>query len=250
MGRFRVLFLILFFVFSGILSRTPVSDFFRMVPEIHFSRPFIPTLTAAEIRTAGSKRSLGAGMFLVATPELLHSAFDQTVILLLDHGTQGAVGVVINKPSPIPFSQVLVDPPEQTKWPEKLYWGGPVSSGTLHLLLKTNETSDGMRKMVEDLYWVHDSERLETILKQGWPDGKARVYAGYSGWAPGQLEDEILRGSWKILEADVESVFNPDSGKIWKELFFLSNSHWGMTRIKQQQHHASIPALPRGMPEG
>ena len=172
------------------------------------------------------------------------------MILLLDHGTQGAFGVVINKPSPIPFSQVLVDPPEQTKWPEKLYWGGPVSSGTLHLLLKTNETSDGMRKMVEDLYWVHDSERLETILKQGWPDGEARVYAGYSGWAPGQLEDEILRGSWKILEADVESVFNPDSGKIWKELFFLSNSHWGMTRIKQQQHHASIPALPRGIPEG
>ena len=115
MGKFRVLFLILFFVFSGILSRTPVSDFLRMVPEIHFSRPFIPTLTAAEIRTTGSKRSLGAGMFLVATPELLHSAFDQTVILLLDHGTQGAIGVVINKPSPIPFSQVLVDPPEHTK---------------------------------------------------------------------------------------------------------------------------------------
>ena len=227
MEKFRVLFLILFFVFSGILSRTPVSDFLRMVPEIHFSRPFVPTLTAAEIRTTGSKRSLGAGMFLVATPELLHSAFDQTVILLLDHGSQGAVGVVINKPSPIPFSQVLIDPPEQTKWPEKLYWGGPVSSGTLHLLLKTNETSDGMRKMAEDLYWVHDSERLETILKQGWPDGEARVYAGYSAWAPGQLEDEILRGSWKILEADVESVFNPDSGKIWKELFFLSNSHWG-----------------------
>ena len=189
-------------------------------------------------------------MFLVANPELLHSAFDQTVVLLLDHGSQGAVGVVINKPSPISFSQVLVDPPEQTKWPEKLYWGGPVSSGTLHLLLKTNEKSEGMRKMVEDLYWVHDSERLETILKQGWPHGEARVYAGYSGWAPGQLEDEILRGSWKILEADVESVFNPDSGKIWKELFFLSNSHWGMTRIKQHQHHASIPALPRGMPEG
>ena len=172
------------------------------------------------------------------------------MILLLDHGTQGAVGVVINKPSPIPFSQVLIDPPEQTKWPEKLYWGGPVSSGTLHLLLKTNETSEGMRKMVEDLYWVHDSERLETILKQGWPDGEARVYAGYSGWAPGQLEDEILRGSWKILEADVESVFNPESGKIWKELFFLSNSHWGIIRIKQHQHHASIPAIPRGMPEG
>ena len=51
MGKFRGLFLILFFVFSGILSRTPVSDFLRMVPEIHFSRPFIPTLTAAEIRT-------------------------------------------------------------------------------------------------------------------------------------------------------------------------------------------------------
>ena len=60
-------------------------------------------------------------MFLVATPELLHSAFDQTVILLFDHGTQGAVGVVINKPSPIPFSHVLVDTPEQTKWSENLY---------------------------------------------------------------------------------------------------------------------------------
>ena len=232
------------------LQQQEIILYCRREQEIHFSSPIIPTLTAAEIRTTGSKRSLGAGMFLVATPELLHSAFDQTVNLLLDHGSQGAVGVVINKPSPIPFSQVLVAPPEQTKWPEKLYWGGPVSSGTLHLLLKTNERSKGMLKMVEDLYWVHDSERLETILKQGFPNGEARVYAGYSGWAPGQLEDEILRGSWKILEADVESVFNPDSGKIWKELFFLSNSHWGMTRIKQQQHHASIPALPRGIPEG
>ena len=141
MGKFRVLFLILFFLFSGFLTRTPVSVFLRMVQEIHFSHPFFPTLTAAEIRTTGSKRSLAAGMFLVATPELLHSAFDQTVILLLDHGSQGAVGVVINKPSPIPFSKVLVDPQEQTKWPEKFYWGGPVSSGTLHLLLKTNERS-------------------------------------------------------------------------------------------------------------
>lgn len=103
MGKFRVFFLILFFVFSGILSRTPISDFTRIVLEIHYSHPFIPTLTAAEIRTTDSKRSLAAGMFLVATPELLHSAFDQTVILLLDHGSQGAVGVVINKLSPIPF---------------------------------------------------------------------------------------------------------------------------------------------------
>ena len=160
MEKFRVLFLILFFVFSGILPRTPISDFLRIVPEIHFSHPFFPTLTAAEIKTTGTKRSLAAGTFLVATPELLHSAFDQSVILLLDHGTQGAVGVVINKPSPIPFSQVLVDPPEHTKWPEKLYWGGPVSSGTLHLLLKTNETSDGMRKMVEALYWA--------MIRIGW----------------------------------------------------------------------------------
>ena len=81
MGKFRVLFLILFFVFSGILSRTPVSDFIRIVPEIHYSHHAITTLTAAEIKTTGSKRSLAAGMFLVATPELLHSAFDQTVIL-------------------------------------------------------------------------------------------------------------------------------------------------------------------------
>ena len=123
MGKFRVLFLILFFVFSGILSRTPISDFSRIFPKIYFSHPFFPTITAAEIRNTGSKRSLAAGMFLVATPELLHSAFDQTVILLLDHGSQGAVGVVINKPSPIPFSQVLIDPPEQTKWPEKTLLG-------------------------------------------------------------------------------------------------------------------------------
>ena len=92
MGKFQVLFLILFFVFSGILSRTPVSDFLRLVPEIHFSRPFFPTLTAAEIRTAGSKRSLVAEIFRLPTPDRFIWAFNKTGILLLDIGPKGAVG--------------------------------------------------------------------------------------------------------------------------------------------------------------
>ncbi|HJO45959.1 MAG TPA: YqgE/AlgH family protein [SAR324 cluster bacterium] len=241
--------LVLIFAFPVSPSLEPSSGVSRSAPENDNLFHSLYSASAEENKTSIAEFKPGAGKFLVATTELLHSAFDKTVILLLEYSTQGAVGLVINKPSHIPLNQVFSKTPGQTKWTENLYWGGPVSSESLNLLLKTDQQSKGMRMMVDNLYWVHDSMMVKKILESGWPDSEARVYAGFSGWGAGQLEDEILKGSWKIIQADVRSIFFPPSEQIWKELFFLSNSKWGEVRSPLKTKSCSNHHLEEGMPE-
>ncbi len=181
-------------------------------------------------RPSVHRMGLAAGRFLVAGTEMLGSSFRRTVVLLLDHGWHGAMGVVINRPSRVRLGQVLQSLPADQEWAEHLFWGGPVAAGTLLMLMRSAKPAEGISHVVEDLFWVQDSSLLEQILEKGWPAQRIHLYAGYAGWAPGQLEDEIMRGSWHIVPADASAVFGAEPLEIWRDLFFQSTSKWGLLR--------------------
>jgi putative transcriptional regulator len=142
------------------------------------------------------------GRLLVATPALGDSHFERSVVLVLDHDEDGALGVVINRPTPVDVAEVLpVWQPFATE-PGVLFHGGPVALDSalgLALVPDPNEEEPlGWRRVVGRLGLV-DLDVPPEVLAAEVTD--LRIFAGYSGWDAGQLEDELAQGAWYVVSA-------------------------------------------------
>ncbi len=162
--------------------------------------------------------TLGKGIFLVATPSLRDPNFRQTVVLLCEHGSQGALGVVVNRPTAIHLSEALPQVPVLEGQRHLLFSGGPVQPNHILILLRTGQVPDNTHHVFDGVYMGGDMAALEKIMMV--PSGAAafRAYVGYSGWSPGQLENEMKTGSWITLPADPSLVFEKDPHRIWADL--------------------------------
>ena len=159
-----------------------------------------------------------AGMLLVATPALLDPNFADTVVLLLDVDEQGALGVVLNRPSAIPVDDVLDGWGEVAAEPEVLYQGGPVGlQGALAvaLLARPDDVPVGFRVVDGRLGLVDLDTPLELV--RGGLEG-LRVFAGYAGWGADQLRGEIEEGSWYVVPGEARDVFRPDPSELWRDV--------------------------------
>jgi putative transcriptional regulator len=141
------------------------------------------------------------GKLLVALPVLAESVFERTVILVLTHGDgEGAVGVVLNRPS----ATALVGP--LPRWeslaaqPAVVFYGGPVQP-EVAIALGIDGDSLGTVDLDEDPALV--------------PVREVRVFAGYAGWAPGQLENELAERSWVIVDSEADDAFRADADDLW-----------------------------------
>jgi len=108
-------------------------------------------------------------------------------------------------------------------WPEiaglevhSVYLGGPVFPNRLLFLLRSDDAPQEMRQVLPGVHLGSDELTLKRIIAGG--EGEFRTYAGYSGWAPGQLDAEIARGDWHMLPAERRFIFDPSPAEIWKEL--------------------------------
>lgn len=158
------------------------------------------------------------GMLLVATPALLDPNFADSVVLMLDVDDSGALGVILNQPSPVPVAEVLAGWSEVVAEPEVLFRGGPVSTeGALAvgLLRASAETPVGFKEVVGRLGLVDLDTPVELV--DGWLDGM-RIFAGYAGWGPGQLEGEIEEGSWYVVPGEAPDVFRDDPSELWRDV--------------------------------
>ena len=159
-----------------------------------------------------------AGMLLVATPALLDPNFVDTVVLLLDVDDDGALGVVLNRPSGVPVSEVLGGWGEVVVEPEVLFQGGPVSTqGALAvaMLRADDDVPVGFRAVDGRLGLVDLDTPLE--LLEGSLEG-LRIFAGYAGWGAEQLAGEIEEGSWYVVPAQLPDVFRVDSRDLWRDV--------------------------------
>ena len=159
-----------------------------------------------------------AGMLLVATPVLLDPNFAETVVLMLDVDEGGALGVVLNRPTGVPVSDVLDPWAEIVAEPEVLFQGGPVSTeGALGvaLLRDENDSPVGFREIDGRLGVVDLDTPVELI--EGSLEGM-RIFAGYAGWGAEQLVAEIEEGSWYVVPAEPPDVFRSDPTELWRDV--------------------------------
>jgi putative transcriptional regulator len=161
-----------------------------------------------------------AGQLLVATPLLLDPNFAETVVLLLDADEDGALGVVLNRPSPVPVADVLEPWAAVVAEPDVLFRGGPVSTeGALGVgrLRSPDDAPVGFREVAagQGLGVVDLDTPVELV------DGSLaglRIYAGYAGWGAGQLEVEIEEGSWYVVPSLPLDYFRDDTQGLWRDV--------------------------------
>jgi putative transcriptional regulator len=164
-----------------------------------------------------------AGTLLIASRDLLDPNFAQTVVLLLQAGEEGAVGVIINRRTTVPVAAVLPTVDAFKERGDALYTGGPVEIGRVSVLVRTSSPPPEATPVLTDVYLVKGNEGLEYVLRGDTPESALRVFAGYAGWAPGQLEAEIAVGGWHLLPASPRWLFDEEPAAVWPELIEIAS---------------------------
>jgi putative transcriptional regulator len=174
------------------------------------------SVPGVDVALEDNQPEIARGMFLVAAPELQDPNFNRTVVLITHHGAGGTVGVVINRPTRVPLARALPDTNALAGRSELVFVGGPVLPQTLVLLVRASAPVPSSRHVFGDVYFISNLEVLSRLLADGdGPKVAFRAYAGYAGWARGQLDAEIEQGGWRLVRADAATVFDRDPEHIW-----------------------------------
>jgi putative transcriptional regulator len=173
------------------------------------------------------REELAKGKFLVASRRLRDPNFKETVVLLIEYGLNGAMGLVINRPSAVKLATVFPDIKELKQRKDTIYVGGPVAVNQMLLLIRSPEMPEEATAVTQDVYISSSWKVLERLMKKKAAiDERFRLFAGYAGWAPNQLDFERTRGDWHVLKADAETVFAQNPLKIWQELIHRASAKW------------------------
>ena len=164
---------------------------------------------------AGAYPRPAQGKLLVATEVVQGEMFAKTVMLLLHYDDTGAFGLVVNRPTDVRPEELFGEEGAITGYTGTLFWGGPVQMDSLRALTHTDEPPESAEKIIDSVYLVAFEDALE--LDSADP-ATLRLYIGYAGWAPGQLDHELARGSWLVVPGTDEHVFDAEPATLWKRL--------------------------------
>ena len=152
------------------------------------------------------------GRLLVATPNLEDPNFERTVVLVLEHGDEGALGVVLNRPSELDLAEPLPEWAGAAAHPPVVFIGGPVAPSAAVCLARGTPGAEGWEPLLGPVGTLDlDSDPDEAIPRI---DG-IRVFAGYAGWGPGPLEGEIAAGGWFVVDAEAGDPLSPAPEELW-----------------------------------
>ena len=157
------------------------------------------------------------GRLLVAEPMLGDPNFDRTVVLMIEHTRAGAMGLVLNRPTDVPVAAALPEWGAVVSTPAVVHVGGPVEGESGWCLARVPAVDDveGFVPVLGDLGLIgldHDPVEVAGAVVA------ARLYAGYSGWGPGQLEHELAEDAWFVVDAEPDDPFLPDSETLWRRI--------------------------------
>lgn len=158
-----------------------------------------------------------SGSLLLAVPELLDPNFHRTVVFVIEHTEHGAYGVVVNRPTTLEVSTVLPD--AEVSPPGLVFDGGPVQREAAIALGRSGSPPEGWSPLpivpspgLADVGLVD----VDHAMTEGWPRLDAlRIYAGHSGWSPGQLDAELEEGGWIVVNATPQDVFAADPERVY-----------------------------------
>jgi putative transcriptional regulator len=157
------------------------------------------------------------GDLLISEPFLPDPNFERTVVLICENNEDGSIGFILNKPSLVNLDDVFE---ELGNFKKKLLVGGPVQQDSMHFIHRSLTNVDGGTKIGEGIYWGGNFEQLKILMKENRVDpGDVLYFLGYSGWAPGQLDEELRENSWIVSpDATAAQVFGLDPELLWQEV--------------------------------
>jgi putative transcriptional regulator len=185
----------------------------------HYASLFIWGLLGASILLAQSRRpqDLGVGKLLVVPRQSPDPSFAESVVLLVRYAEDGAVGLMINRQTTLPVSDVLRDLKGSSNYSQPLYAGGPVQVELVQALLQLAAGPHDAAHVFGNVYLVSKKVELEKALA-GKGSKELRIYLGYCGWSRGQLENEVNRGGWYIFDGSEGLVFDSKPSTLWSRM--------------------------------
>ncbi|MEM7625509.1 MAG: YqgE/AlgH family protein [Planctomycetota bacterium] len=163
------------------------------------------------------------GQMLLASLEMGDPNFERSVILMVQHGPEGAMGLVLNQPTGTAVAEALGDQVEtECSTQEMLYRGGPCDGP---LMVLHGDPVHGQEQVLDGLYFATEREYVEPALCGA--VSPARFFAGYAGWGAGQLESELAVKAWSVIEGDAATVLRStpsEQADVWRKLIRVKAS--------------------------
>jgi putative transcriptional regulator len=173
----------------------------------------VPALAEGEFAPSSVKK----GVLLVASPSLNDPNFREAVVLIVEHGTEGTLGLILNRSTKVLLSEALPDLTVLKGTSYRLFAGGPVQPNQFLLLFRLKEPPADARSVFDGVYVGGTPKVLERIIRQAKPTETFRAFSGYAGWGPGQLGYEMFQGSWAVLPPDSIAIFEQDPATLWAD---------------------------------
>ena len=151
------------------------------------------------------------------------SYFSRTVVLVCEHGPDGALGLILNRASENVLHQVFNQLLPTRLQEERLFLGGPVQTSSLSFLHSDALQLSG--NVMTNVSISHELDELVSIGEAWAPSQRLRVFAGYAGWAPGQLDEEMERSAWLVHPATLELIFDVPADGLWRHVL-RSRNDW------------------------
>jgi len=152
------------------------------------------------------------GQLLVASPALLDPNFRRTVVLIGEHGEEGAMGLVLNRPSVTTVAEAVPDLDGVAHGSDPVYVGGPVAPSVIMVLAEFDEPDEAGMLVARDLGFLGEAREINDL---GASTRGARVFAGYAGWGPGQLDEEVKRSDWIVNAPEAAEILSEEPEELW-----------------------------------
>jgi putative transcriptional regulator len=156
-------------------------------------------------------------ILLVARTKLPDSSFKDAVVLVMNNIAPAPAGLIVNRPTRVPVSELFPDVTRLAQLDDKVYFGGPVQTETVSFLFRSDTPPEDAIEVLDGVYLSMDGDLLRKLLGREKPMEGLRIFIGYSGWGPGQLQAEIARGDWTLAPADAAAIFSGESEHPWPE---------------------------------
>jgi putative transcriptional regulator len=144
------------------------------------------------------------------------------------------MGLFINRPTNVRLSSVFPEFDELRERPDTVFVGGPVAKNQVLLLIRSGSPIEESHHIVEDMYVSASRKALQHMIDHTGVIQRFRVYAGYAGWGPQQLDREVSNGDWLVLQADTPTVFDKEPSEVWPDLIGRTPELWAKPQTRDQ----------------
>lgn len=171
------------------------------------ARLFMTVLAAASCALLAGAASDATTLLIVPRSDLPDPNFKDSVVLVMNNLGPAPAGLIVNRPTRVTVAQLFPDVPKLAQSSAKVYFGGPVDIAAVSFLVRATSPPGHAVRVLEGLYLSTDGDLLRKLLARDQPMEGLRIFVGYAGWGPGQLEGEIARGDWTLKPANSSAIF-------------------------------------------